>query len=58
MCGTQTLRIKLARPVRVIVFYATAAATESRGVLFSDDIYGHDRRLERLLDAASNRAAT
>jgi murein L,D-transpeptidase YcbB/YkuD len=58
MCGTQTLRIKLALPVRVIVFYATAAATESRGVLFSDDIYGHDRRLERLLDAASNRGAT
>lgn len=56
MCGTQTLRIKLTQPVRVAVFYATAAATESRGVLFSEDIYGHDRRLQRLLDASSAQA--
>jgi murein L,D-transpeptidase YcbB/YkuD len=58
MCGTQTVRVKLAQPVRIVVFYATAAATESRGVLFSEDIYGHDRRLERLLDAASNSGPT
>jgi murein L,D-transpeptidase YcbB/YkuD len=49
LCGTQTLHIKLTKPMRVMVFYATAAATESRGMLFSDDIYGHDRRLETLL---------
>lgn len=54
ICGTRTLRIKLARPVRVAVVYVTAAATESRGMLFSEDIYGHDRRLETLLDAVSN----
>lgn len=50
MCGTQTLRIKLTTPVRVVVFYATAAASESRGALFAEDIYGLDRKLERLLD--------
>jgi len=50
MCGTQTLRIKLATPVRVVVFYATAAASESRGALFAEDIYGLDRKLEQLLD--------
>lgn len=54
MCGTQTQRVELAQPLGIIVFYATAAATESRGVLFAEDIYGHDRRLERLLDAASD----
>lgn len=58
ICGTQTLRVKLAQPVQVIVFYATAAATEARGVLFSEDIYGHDRRLEQLLDAGSNSGST
>lgn len=50
MCGTQNLRVVLKRPVSVIVFYATAAATVSRGVLFVDDIYGYDNKLQRLLD--------
>jgi murein L,D-transpeptidase YcbB/YkuD len=50
MCGTQNLRVVLKRPVSVIVFYATAAATVSRGVLFVDDIYGYDSKLQRLLD--------
>lgn len=56
MCGKQTLRVPLKQPVKVVVFYATAAATESRGVLFSNDIYGLDRRLQRLLErgASSN----
>lgn len=49
LCGTKPKRIKLDVPVRVIVFYATAAATTSRGVMFSPDLYGHDARLEKLL---------
>lgn len=49
LCGTKTLRVSLDQPVQVVIFYATAAATQSRGVLFSDDIYGHDARLEKLL---------
>jgi murein L,D-transpeptidase YcbB/YkuD len=49
LCGTKPRTVKLAAPVRVIVFYATAAATVSRGVLFSPDLYGHDARLEKLL---------
>lgn len=53
LCGTQPRRMKLGTPVRVVVFYATAAATVSRGVLFSRDIYGHDARLEKLLAASS-----
>jgi murein L,D-transpeptidase YcbB/YkuD len=50
MCGSKTLRVVLQRPVSVIVFYATAAATVSRGVLFVDDLYGYDSKLQRLLD--------
>jgi hypothetical protein len=39
--------------VQVIVFYATAAATVSRGMLFAPDLYGHDARLEKLLASAA-----
>jgi murein L,D-transpeptidase YcbB/YkuD len=49
LCGTTPRRVRLDTPVRVVVFYATAAATASRGVLFTADLYGHDARLERLL---------
>jgi L,D-transpeptidase YcbB len=51
MCGTQTLRIHLSKPVPVVVFYSTAMATKSDDVLFFDDVYGHDRKLQELLDA-------
>lgn len=50
MCGTKSLRVVLQRPVNVIVFYATAAATTSRGMLFVEDLYGYDSKLQRLLD--------
>jgi len=44
-------RVVLARPIRVLVLYGTALATEDGRLLLFDDIYGHDRRLERLLAA-------
>lgn len=47
--GPDSQRVTLARPVRVFVVYGTAVATEAGRVLFFDDIYGHDRRLEALL---------
>jgi murein L,D-transpeptidase YcbB/YkuD len=51
MCGKETLRVRLLQPVRVVVFYSTAMATQSEGVLFFEDVYGHDRKLQELLDA-------
>jgi murein L,D-transpeptidase YcbB/YkuD len=51
MSGEPNQRVTLSRPIRVMVLYGTAFATESGRVLFLDDIYGHDRRLERLLDS-------
>jgi murein L,D-transpeptidase YcbB/YkuD len=32
-----------------LILYATALATEDGQVMFFDDIYGHDRKLEKLL---------
>lgn len=49
MCGSQTLRVDLITPVRVLVFYGTAAATQSTGVMFFEDLYGYDRKLAALL---------
>jgi murein L,D-transpeptidase YcbB/YkuD len=49
LCGTQPRRVTLTSPVRVAIFYATAAATTAGTVLFATDIYGHDARLEKLL---------
>lgn len=54
MCGTQTLRVDLKEPLRVMFFYSTVAATDSEGVLFAPDVYGQDAKLEGLLDARSN----
>jgi murein L,D-transpeptidase YcbB/YkuD len=51
MEGAATQRVTLASPVPVMVLYATALATEAGPVLFFDDIYGYDRRLERMLQA-------
>jgi murein L,D-transpeptidase YcbB/YkuD len=53
LCDTITRRVALTRPVSVVVFYSTAVATRSEGVLFFEDIYGYDRKLQSLLDAAS-----
>lgn len=53
LCGANTQRVALTRPVLVVVFYSTAVATRSEGVLFFEDIYGYDRILQSLLDAAS-----
>lgn len=43
-------RIKLTRPIRVFIVYTTALAAEDGRALFFKDIYGHDARLQRLLD--------
>jgi murein L,D-transpeptidase YcbB/YkuD len=49
MNGTATLRVNLKTPIRVMIVYATALAQEDGSILFFNDIYGHDRKLETLL---------
>ena len=52
MNGSQTRRVRLGRHIRVIILYGTVLAKEDGEVLFFDDLYGQDRRLERLLGLA------
>jgi murein L,D-transpeptidase YcbB/YkuD len=52
MNGSTSLRVDLTRPIDVLILYATALATEAGPVLFFDDIYGYDRKLERQLGLA------
>lgn len=49
MRDEKTLRVNLSRPIPVMILYATALATEEGDVLFFEDIYGHDRKVEALL---------
>jgi len=48
--GSQSIHVKLARPIQVILFYTTAAVIpEDSTIRFAEDIYGHDARLDRAL---------
>ena len=50
MNGDKPLRVNLARPIRVILFYVTAVVTPADGAVhFVEDIYGHDTRLDAYL---------
>jgi len=49
MNGTDSVRVNLKTPIRVMIVYATALAQEDGSVVFFDDIYGHDRRLAELM---------
>jgi murein L,D-transpeptidase YcbB/YkuD len=49
--ATRTTHVTLRRPIRVILYYSTAAVTEDGTIHFAEDIYGHDARLDRALGA-------
>jgi murein L,D-transpeptidase YcbB/YkuD len=49
MNGDQTVRVNLQRPITVLILYGTALAIEAGPILFFDDIYGYDRKLEQQL---------
>jgi L,D-transpeptidase YcbB len=52
MKGSQTVRVNLDHPIRVLILYGTALATEAGPILFFDDLYGLDRKLEGQLGLA------
>jgi murein L,D-transpeptidase YcbB/YkuD len=56
LCGTTALRVTLDKPVSVVVFYTTAVATRE-GIFFFEDVYGHDRKLRKLLEQRRVNAA-
>jgi murein L,D-transpeptidase YcbB/YkuD len=48
--GQQSIRVSLARPIQVILFYTTAVVIpEDATIHFADDIYRHDVALDRAL---------
>jgi murein L,D-transpeptidase YcbB/YkuD len=47
--GKETIRVKLDKPVPILILYATAVVSEDGEVHFADDIYGYDRELEQAL---------
>jgi murein L,D-transpeptidase YcbB/YkuD len=55
MNGSNALRVNLSEPIQVLILYGTALATEEGPVLFFEDIYGYDQKLERQLKLASAR---
>jgi murein L,D-transpeptidase YcbB/YkuD len=57
MNGLSPTTVTLKNRIRVFIVYGTALATEKGNVLFFDDIYGHDQRLEEALNSRRPRAA-
>jgi len=54
MNGKPSFRVKLTRPVRVVLYYVTATVIpEGDKLHFTDDIYDQDRRLDQALHARS-----
>jgi murein L,D-transpeptidase YcbB/YkuD len=50
MLGEETVHVAVVRPARVVLFYTTALIWPEDGTLrFADDIYDHDRALDRAL---------
>jgi len=51
MNGEKSLKVALKNRIRVFIVYGTALATEKGNILFFDDIYRHDERLQKALEA-------
>ena len=49
MNGPTQITVKLAQAIPVLILYSTAVVMEDGDVHFFDDIYGHDKTLERSL---------
>jgi murein L,D-transpeptidase YcbB/YkuD len=52
--GPANQRVALRQSIPVMVLYGTVMATEAGPVQFFDDLYGQDRKLERLLELPTN----
>ena len=55
MNGSKTVRVNLQHPIRVLILYGTALASEAGPVLFFNDLYGLDQKLESQLGLAPAR---
>jgi murein L,D-transpeptidase YcbB/YkuD len=50
MNGRDPKMVTLARPIPVYIFYSTVLADEDGKAMFFEDLYGHDRILQSLID--------
>jgi len=48
-CGSETFTVRLAFPVPIFILYGTVVVDTNGEVLFFEDIYGYDERLDELL---------
>ena len=55
MNGDDSMRVKLPKPIPVLILYGTAIVEENGDVHFFHDIYGHDRALVRAIEDHSKR---
>ena len=53
LTGSDTVRVPVVVKTAVLIFYTTAVATPEGSILFYNDIYDHDQRLQAALDAKS-----
>jgi murein L,D-transpeptidase YcbB/YkuD len=51
MQGTDSISVKVKRPIQVVLMYATAVVMSNGEVHFFQDIYGEDAVLEKELAA-------
>jgi murein L,D-transpeptidase YcbB/YkuD len=51
MQGTESISVKVKRPIQIVLMYATAVVTSDGEVHFFRDIYGEDQALEKELAA-------
>jgi murein L,D-transpeptidase YcbB/YkuD len=58
LAGDTSFAVRLPHPVPIFLFYATALAEPDGRILFFDDVYGHDRALERALAERSGGASS
>jgi L,D-transpeptidase YcbB len=56
MNGAEPQTVTLQNRTRVFIVYGTALATEQGDILFFDDIYGHDKRLDQALNSREHGA--
>jgi murein L,D-transpeptidase YcbB/YkuD len=50
MHGDKPVRVNLTQPINVLILYGTALDSETGQMLFFDDLYGYDKKLERRLE--------
>jgi murein L,D-transpeptidase YcbB/YkuD len=54
LAGTETVSVRLRRPIPLLVLYGTAVVTPEGEVRFFEDLYGWDAALERALAARAS----